>query len=96
MVYDVSSRLKAFSDASLPQASFVSLRTTSAFLETMDVVIKVFQYLVKQPVKISKIFRVGKHKHFSNVAVSTVESPEDILKDRVCPNPVIVHFGTRD
>ena len=93
MVSDISSRLKAFSDASLPQSSFVAPRTTSTriaeagspsapthatviprpnkaasskpadrsqnvilfgvpespFLETMDVVTKVFQYLVKQP-----------------------------------------------
>ena len=30
MVSDISSRLKAFSDASLPQTSFVAPRTTSA------------------------------------------------------------------
>ena len=115
MVSDISSRLKAFSDASLPQTSFVAPRTTSAriakvgspsapthaaviprpnkaasskpadrsqnvilfgvpespFLETMDAVTKVFQYLVKQPVRISKIFRVGKRKHSSNVSDST-------------------------
>ena len=136
MVSDISSRLKAFSDASLPQTSFVAPRTSSAkiakagspsapthatviprpseaasprpadrsqnvilfgvpespFLETMDVVTKVFQYLVKQPVRISKIFRVGKRKHSSSVSVSTAESPEDIQKDSVRPRPVIVRF----
>ena len=53
----------------------------------MDVVTKVFQYLVSNPVRISKISSI-------NVAISTVESPEDIQKDRVCPHPVIVRFAS--
>ena len=42
--------------------------------------------------RISKIFRVGKRKHSSSVAVPTAESPEDIQKERVRPHPVIVRF----
>ena len=65
----------------------------SSFLTTMGEINKVFHFLVKELVRISKVFRVGKRKLSSEADSTGQGHTQDLLSHpSVRPRPVIVCF----